>query len=493
LTAQEREQLDSLLVPTTEATDSHAGGVPEYDNPIDFIQHEMYIPETPGIPMVLHDEIQRVLREMFAFDGDMLRYTTMVYSSIKKSGKTTICAGIALWQAYRIPNGEIYIVGNDLKQADSRMNQAIRYCLAYNPRMADVKVNRNTSYLPNGTRIEAVPVDARGEAGSNPTGIFWTEVWGAKDRKHEEMWSEMALSPTRQGQAFKLCESYAGHVGESLILERLYQAIVKPENVINHNISPELYADNRTIVYWNTRRYLPWQQGEAAQAYYRQEALEKTPSEFDRQHGNKWVTSQSVFVPGEWWDACKDEIPALTQYQSCVIALDAAVSGDCFAIILVSRDKAGVCAVRRSRIWYPPKNGKIRYRNPQDKNDLETPEGVIRAWCKEFRVVEVAYDETQLHDLCSQLWAEGVAFFNVFSQATDRVIADKQLYDLIRDGRIIHNGDATLSEHIKNANQETDKNASRLRIVKRSESLKIDGAVALSMACSRALYLNISG
>jgi phage terminase large subunit-like protein len=151
-----------------------------------------------------------------------------------------------------------------------------------------------------------------------------------------------------------------------------------------------------------------------------------------------------------------------------------------------------VCAVRRCRVWYPPKDGKIRYRNPLDKHDPTTPEGVIRAWCKEFRVIEVAYDETQLHDLCSQLWAEGVAFFNVFSQATDRVVADKQLYDLIRDGRIIHDGDPILHAHIHNANQETDKNSSRLRIVKRSNSLKIDSAVALSMACARALYLNVS-
>lgn len=500
LTPQAYQQLQARKLIASAALDTRGvgGEALAYDNPIDFITHEMYIPETPGQPMALHDEIKRVLKEMFEFDPPfggqvaLLRYSTMVYSSIKKSGKTTICAGIALWQAYRVPNGEIYIVGNDLKQADNRMNQAIRYCIAHNPKMADVKVNRNTSYLPNGTRIEAVPVDARGEAGSNPTGIFWTEVWGAKERKHEEMWSEMALSPTRQGQSFKLCESYAGHVGESNILERLYTSTVKPENVLNPDISPELYADGRTIVYWNTRRYLDWQTDDKAQAYYAIEAKEKTPTEFERVHLNRWVTSGSVFIPKEWWEHCQGDIPALTQYQSVVIALDAAVSGDCFAMVCVSRNAEGVVYARRVRVWTPPHNGKIIYRNPHDKDDPTTPEGVLRAWCKEFRVAEVAYDEYQLHDFCTSLWTEGIAYFRPFPQGQDRLVADKQLYDLIRDGRIVHDGDATLREHVQNANQHVDKESSRLRIIKRNENLKIDACVALSMGADRALFLNVS-
>lgn len=179
-------------------------------------------------------------------------------------------------------------------------------------------------------------------------------------------------------------------------------------------------------------------------------------------------------------------------YQSVVIGMDAAVSGDCFALVMVSRNTDGAVYVRRVRIWSPPKGGKILFRNPSDPNDLTTPEGVLRAWCREFRVAEVAYDPYQLHDMATSLYTEGVAYFREFSQGADRLTSDKQLYDLIRDGRIVHDGDDTLTQHVTNANAQIDKESTKLRIVKRSETSHVDACVALSMAAARALYLNIS-
>lgn len=436
----------------------------------------MYIPET-GKPIELHPEQQVVIRAMFRRDERGFLYSTMVYSSIKKSAKTTIGAGLALWQAYRIANGEIYIVGNDLKQADNRMNKAIRYCIENNPQMADAKITRLTTSLPNGTRIEAVPVDAAGEAGSNPTGIFWTEAWGAKKKKHEEMWSEMALSPTRQGESFKLVESYAGHIGESLILERLHKAVVKPENKLDDSISPELYVHGRTIVYWNTRRYLFWQIDN--KEYYEQEELEKSPQEFRRQHHNEWTSSEDVFVPIEWWRACQGELPSLGQYQSVVVGLDAAVSNDCFAINAIFRNEEQTF-VLYNRVWYPPPKGQI---------DFSQPEAEIRRLAQDYNVVEFAYDPYQLHDMATRLRRDGVGHFREFNQGQDRLKADKRLYDTIRDRKIVHSGEPDLFEHVRNANQKSD--GDKLRIIKRSEDLKIDACVALSMANERARYLLI--
>lgn len=453
-----------------------------YDNPADFIEAEMYIPETPGVPLKLHPEQYRVLKRMFIRNpDDTLRYMTMLYSSVKKSAKTTIGAAIALWQAYHVPNGEIYIVGNDLKQADNRMNQAIRYCVQHNPRMADVKVNRNTSYLPNGTKIEAVPVDAAGEAGPNPTGIFWTEAWGAKQKKHEEFWSEMALSPTRQGHSFKFVESYAGHSGESLILERLWTATVKGHTPIDPDISPELYEDGSTIAYWNTRRYLPWQDNNTA--YYEQEAKEKTPQEFRRQHHNEWVTSEDVFIQAGYWDACQGTLPAMGQYSRVIVALDAGITNDTFGIVAASRHGEQV-AVRYARRWTPPVGGKLDFDAPDGPSDA------IRWLTTQFDVAEFVYDEYQLHLFATRMSREIRRFFRVFSQGQDRLVADKQLYDLILARRLVHSGEHDLREHLLNANAKTD--GDKLRIIKRAEHLKIDLAVCLSMASSRAVYLNIT-
>jgi hypothetical protein len=287
--------LDNSFAPVTDADEVYVG-----DDVVTFLETEMYLADT-GKPMELHDEQKAVLRAMFRRDTAGFVYSTMLYSSIKKSAKTTIGAGIALWQAFRVPHGEVYIIGNDQKQADSRMAQAMRECIRLNPRMQGIKLPTSTYriLLPNGTRIETIPVDPSGEAGMNPTGLFWTEAWGAKGRAHELLWTEAQLSPTRLHNSFKFIESYAGHSGESLLLERLYNSAVKDGTPLPN--APELYAAGRMIAYWCTRPYLAWQ----TQDYYDEQAATLLPNEFRRIHKNEWVTSEDAFIDAAWWDACK--------------------------------------------------------------------------------------------------------------------------------------------------------------------------------------------
>ena len=463
-----------------------------YDNPADFIEQELYIPET-GAPMQLHPEQRAVLEAMAVRAAGKFLFSTWLFSMPKKSAKTTIGAGVALWQAWRVPDGEIYIIGNDLKQADNRMAQAIRYCVEHNPRMRQrvtVTTSKYTIRLDNGTKIESIPVDPRGEAGMNPTGLFWTEAWGAKGSRAKLLWTEAALSPTRAGDSFKFVESYAGFNGESEVLELLYEGVVK--NGQPHPVVPELYTNGASIAYWCTRRYLPWQTSESGQAYYRQEAIEKPPSEFDRIHNNKWSSASEAFVPVEWWDACRVEpLPPLRPGQGLVLALDAAVDSDCFGIVGVSKDTGRhgqtIPTVRYVRKWTPPTGGKIRFSNPHDPDDRETPEGELRHLCRSHRIECIAYDPYQLEEFAQRL--SDLAFFEAFNQNAPRLVADKQLYDVIREARIQHGGDPDLRDHIQNANRKPD--GDKLRIVKRTTALKIDLCVALSMAVDRVLYYNL--
>lgn len=77
-----------------------------------------------------------------------------------------------------------------------------------------------------------------------------------------------------------------------------------------------------------------------------------------------------------------------------------------------------------------------------------------------------------------------------FSQFAAREIADKQLYDLIRDRRIAHTGNDEVAQHLRNASAKIAKDEdTKLRIIKQSSSTKIDLAVALSMASSECLRL----
>ena len=168
------------------------------------------------------------------------------------------------------------MVANDLKQADSRVAKYIRRSIILNPRTnpknnRDYRLHGYTITLPNGSVIEAIPIDPSGEAGSNADQITWSELWGANDKAKANMWAEMTLSPTKEGQSFRWVESYAGFAEEAELLYSLYELGVKqgeqlwPDrlyDVTGGSPAPlELYVNRsaRMLCLWNTLPRNPWQ------------------------------------------------------------------------------------------------------------------------------------------------------------------------------------------------------------------------------------------
>lgn len=452
---------------------------------VEWITTQFWVPEL-GAPMTLAPYQADTLRTIFEPDTDgLLRYSTVLWGDLKKSIKSCIAAAVCLWWADTHPWATIRIVANDLKQADSREAEYIRRAITLNSgyfeRQRGAKVAGYNVRLGNHSRIEAVPIDPRGEAGGGDDIIVFTELWGAQSKAAIRMWTEGTLSPLKYGKSMRWVETYAGFTGESPLLEPLYKAGVEEGQRIRDDI--ELYHNPsaRLIALWNTVPRLEWQ----SQEYYSQEAAILTESEFLRVHRNQWQSSTNSFVPVEWWDACEDHMrPPPASRAPVVIGVDASVSGDCTALSCVARHPEHKQQVIEfhTMVWTPPPGGKMDYASTL------TPE--IRRICQEYNVVEVAYDPYQLHQWATDLRNAGVAHFREFAQGTDRLLADKGLYDLIRDRRLHHSGNPVLREHIQNANAKTQaEEDSKLRLVKRNEGSKIDCAVALAMSCHECLRL----
>jgi hypothetical protein len=205
-----------------------------------------------------------------------------------------------------------------------------------------------------------------------------------------------------------------------------------------------------------------------------------------------WEDESDVekFVNIIWWDNCTESTQPMGRSEPAAIALDAATGSenpgymaDCFALLMVTRHpgrKADVM-VRYCGIWEPGAGQLL---------DFEPIEAEIRRLCKEFSIVEVCYDPHQLHDMAMRLKNAQIANIQQFKQGIDRQLADKQLQDIIMARRIAHDGNPLLRQHIDNANIKKY-GEDGIRLVKRSNSQKIDAAVALSMAASRCLYYNL--
>jgi len=202
------------------------------------------------------------------------------------------------------------------------------------------------------------------------------------------------------------------------------------------------------------------------------------------------VSDVEKFVNIIWWNNCQAQLPGLSRNETLVLGVDAATGSenqgylaDCFALLGVTRhpDNKQNVAVRYCGVWEP---------QPGQLLDFEPIEQELIRLCKEFATLEITYDPTQLHYLASRLKKKQITNIKPFTQGLDRLKSDKQLQDLIMSRRLTHDGNPLLKQHIDNANIKKA-GEDGIRLVKRSNSLKIDAAVALSMAASRCLYYNL--
>ena len=220
------------------------------------------------------------------------------------------------------------------------------------------------------------------------------------------------------------------------------------------------------------------------------------------------------YIPHQIWDSCADS--SLEQLlpgtgEAVVIGLDGAVHGDCCGVVAVSLhpNRPRVPAIRACKLWDPRKLG-----HPVDLDEVERfirflieggctnyhPPSMPLPGCggcqarvypiKKHRIVCVVYDPYQMEQMAQHL--RQIVWCQEFPQMRDREIADSLMHKLALRGQLAHTGDLQLREHVLNARAKLSKDDdSKMRMIKRSPSRRIDLAVAASMAISRILTLNL--
>lgn len=230
------------------------------------------------------------------------------------------------------------------------------------------------------------------------------------------------------------------------------------------------------------------------------------------------------FISAPAWDACLDaELPALPPGRAgdpLIVALDAAVSGDSFAIVGASRHpkRHADPAIRRVKVFRPEDfvGGRIDFHAvegwlrvlvaggcPGDPARRIEAHPVDPRWAppdcgscaagvriEGHNVFKLVYDPYQLEDMMQRFRGEGLVTCSPFDQAKKRVIADRGFLDCIIQRRLSHPGDAVLREHVLNARAKLQKGEdSKVRMVKKDDKKRIDAAVAASMAVDECLRL----
>jgi phage terminase large subunit-like protein len=281
----------------------------------------------------------------------------------------------------------------------------------------------------------------------------------------------MVPVPTRK-ISVRLTVTYARFGGESKLLEALYKRALEGEE-----IAPDLYRQPGLLAYWTHSCPAPWQTPE----WIEQMRGQLRPNAFLRLIENRWVTSESSFVPMEWFDACVNPAlsPALTDPSLSVwVGVDASVKRDSTAVVAATFDHA---AKKVRLVWH-----RIFQPSPEDPLDFEaTIERTLIDLRRRFRVREVRYDPWQMQAVAQRLTAAGLPMLEFPQSIPNLTEASTNLYELIKGRNLIAYQDDDLRLAISRCVAlETSRG---WRIAKEKASHKIDVVVALAMAALGAV------
>lgn len=483
-----------------------------------------------GTPMPLISEIIRRKEDaypagpwLFMLKGGKLGFTELE------------CAYDAWVALFRCDNARVHLFSRDLSAAKELL-RIVKYGLLHLPaffrvRIADEADSETTTTLRLVAGLEDIRTIKSYATGENVSIDMVAHHCHLDEfahmKRHKEIWEDVQTTVAPGGTLHIVTRG----AGDDAFIMELWGAAEAGEHELVPFFAPWVYRDDRD------------------QEWYEREANKNTSvghSHFapnipaDALMGD----AQNDYIPVGVWDACFDPLLAPLYHMEddrlvatrdpLILALDAAVTQDCFAGVLASRhpDHEPPChrthddpAIRGVKVWRPEDF-------PGHEIDFDVAEGWVRAicqggcpgdnaheahprypagqgtptkWTKQedclacqagvelppLNVIRVVYDRTQLMNMVQRCNNDGVwQSSKMFDQGAARVAADSGMYSLAIQHRLAHNGDETMRDHIKNARAKLQPNEdSKMRIVKKDDKRKIDAAVAASMAVEEVLRL----
>lgn len=454
--------------------------------------------------MYLFPNQKRVLGRVLSFDGNGdLPYETVMYSATKKSAKTTIGASVGAWYLEEAPDGtEIYVIANTLEAGEGRVMRDIQFHFqqrivegVYSDSRRDTNFCNITQYrieLSNGSFIQVLAQSFKSVAGSRHSLTLWDELWGNTSEFDRRVWDEMTPIPT-VNNSLRFISTYAGFENESELLWEIYLRGVgmRPDGEMEHPDGQgkqiagledlPCWENGNLFTYWTHEPTMPWQ----TDKYLDEQMLSERPAAYIRLHTNSWVTSHEEFIPIEWWDIAAKAYPSGNAQiwgdhpfakWPVVVGIDAGIKRDSTALVVVGYDaKRGKVGVVYHKIWSPSKDDQV---------DLElTVAKELSYVYTKFKVVSIVYDPTHLVQMMLEFKKKGYPVKEFGQNTGNMTAASQMLYELLKNRNLESYPDTTLRRHIQMAVALTTSRGFRIVKDKVSERHKVDGAIALAMAC----------
>jgi len=407
-------------------------------------------------------------------DG-MLRYRRSLIGLARKNGKSllgSVCALYGLIEGE--PGAEVYSAAGDRMQARIVFNEA-KWQISQSAALSGIcKVYRDVVEVPStGAIYRVLSADAKLQQGLNPSTVIFDEV---HVQPNHDLWDALSLGMGARKDPHIIGITTAGFDPDSLC-GRLYNY---GKRVIAGDQDDERFG----FFWWEAPEGCAVSDRDAwaaanpnlAEGLLDIEDMEVSMNQtaevaYRRYRLNQWVrTDGESWLPAGAWELCRSDMELKPDLPTFV-GVDMALKHDSIAVVIAQPQDGRV--VVRSKIWHPDANAM----------DVSAVEQHIRDINRKFNVVENAYDPA-FFQRSAEVLSENHVMVE-FPQSASRMIpACGNLYELIVNQVIAHDGDPMFADQVLSAAQRQTESGWRLS--KGKSKRKIDAAIALAIASDRA-------
>ena len=416
------------------------------------------------------------------------RHRTAVVGLPRKNGKSTKGSGYALHGLVLGGDGaEVYSCATDKDQARIVFGTA-RRMVELDPELsAVIRCYRDALEHPaSGSVYRCLSSEAFTKEGLNPTTVVYDEPHAAPDR---ELYDVMSLAMGARSDPLMILISTAGVKSDRSGKDSMFYGLFQyGQRVASGEVDdPSFFmawwgapagADHRDPAVWRAANpgYEDIVNGEDFAS-----AVLRTPeNEFRTKRLNQWVSSAQAWLPAGAWDECADEARKIPDRARVVLGFDGSKTGDNTGIVVVTAEERPHVGV--AGLW----------ERPQEAQEWRVPRAevkdALRACCRRWDVLEIAWDPYLWLDAAEELLDEGLPVVEFPQNQSRMAPATQRFFELVTTKGLTQSGDRRLGRHLANTVLKSDSRGSR--IVKESphSPRKIDLAVGAVMAVDRAAF-----
>lgn len=445
------------------------------------------------------------------------RYRWALIGLPKKNGKTELAAALALYLLIgdEEPAPLIACAAGSDEQADL-VYGAARTMIELSPTLSQVAIPYEREIqVPSipGSKLKRVAAVAGTNDGQNLHAVICDELHEWLGQKGEQTWNVLTGGGGTRRQPLIIQITTAGFDPETILGKQYaYGRAIERGEIEDRRYffrwveAPRVDAKGKPLDYRDPAVW--WLANPSLGTLVREDFLadqvtKKTEATFRRYYLNQWTEAEEAWLPDGAWEGCKAAWIGLDPKLPAYVAVDVGLRRDRTAVTVAQRVKVrmrdGSIRERtpvRARTWgnpYPTRDPRYhkwalpkaeitnylgelyeRFPVPAAQRDDETVPGPL-----------FAYDPWNFGEEADELAARGLNMVETPQTDARMIPASQELYRLVMEQELAHDGDPTLAAHLAAAIAHAKPRG--FRLTKRPGQTKpIDAAISTAIAATDA-------